>query len=1001
MLSFSLPRAALALLLSAAACAAQEESERKHPPEAALSYAVSHWDAKNGLPLDKVRALAQTPDGFLWVATYNGLARFDGVQFRVFDVENTPALRNNRIESLSVDEAKRLWIGDSIGGLSWMANGQFHAVAVPPEWSDRPVLRLGAGRAGVVWAVNDEGSVLEISHGTAGPMHRLQHVSPNLFAVDRNGEAWIILGGRLCHLEEGAGPVPMANGPHFEAPVLAVFPARAGGLWILDHAALRRWDGQVWAEDRGRHPWGTVVHAAFVETQSGWIVGGSFKEGVSILKPDGSMERMNDADGLADNWAYCLLEDRENNLWIGSGNGGLDGLARRRVTMIEPPDRWRSSAVLSVAPAAAGGLWVGTEGGGVYRLRAGAIESLPGSERLWHSVANSVLEDRIGRVWVGSWASGLWCLQDGEFKSAWDGTHNRDIVLALFESSNGEIWAGTRTGPAVLRNGRWQRYDRDPALAHATVRCFAEQPKGTLWCGLDGQGIARIGPDGVSLLGSSSGLPDNFVRTLAADSDGALWIGTPSALSRYKNGKVSNLTRRNGLPSDAICQILDDDQGHLWIGSFGGLFRVTKSDLNRCADGKTAWVDCLLCDRSNGLATLALSEQGQPACCRTSEGRLWFATGRGLARVDPAEIHANSLPAPVYIEEMLRDDIPLTPDGGGRAPLRVGPGAGRLEFRYAGVSLADPARVAFRYQLRGLEPDWVDAGPRRTAMYSNLSPGSYVFQVTARNADGVWNAVPSEMRFRVLPHFWQTWWFQPGVWIGTVGLMSVAVRAVVRRRAHRRLDLSERQRALEHERGRIARDIHDDLGGSLTRIVMLSEPAGDLPDARSDSGALLGEINQTARDLTLKMSEVIWAVNPEHDTLDSLANFAGKFACDFLAGAGIRCRLDIPISLPPHALAPPLRHGLFLALKEALHNVVKHSGATAAVVTLSWEDDRLELSVTDDGRGFDSEKAPRSGAQGLRNLRHRLEDLGGWCRIESTSGKGCRIRLSVPLRPDL
>ena len=457
------------------------------------------------------------------------------------------------------------------------------------------------------------------------------------------------------------------------------------------------------------------------------------------------------------------------------------------------------------------------------------------------------------------------------------------------------------------------------------------------------------------------------------------------------------MTARHGLPSDVICQILDDGNGHYWMSSFGGLFRVAKGELNRCADGAVKSISCLVCDSSGGLATLEVSEQGQPAGCRTSDGRMWFATGRGLAMVVPTNVTVNPLPPPVFIEEALVDGegqrLPASAEG----VLQVPPGGRRYEFRYTGLSFANPTRVGFRYRLEGLESEWVEAGTRRSAFYTPLPPGEYTFRVAARNADGVWNEQGASLALRVLPQFWQTWWFRAGSRVGALMTVGLAVLVIVRRRARRKLAALERQRALERERARIARDIHDDLGSNLTHIVMLGESARSGLDQPRQAATDLEDLCRTARDLTLQLSEIVWAVAPEHDTLDSLANYAGKFAHDFLSRAGIRCRLDLPLKLPPLTLSSPVRHNLFLAFKEALHNAVKHAAAKSALVSLRLEPGSFTLLIKDDGRGFRPATAVGTG-NGLANMQRRLADIGGHCEIQSEPGRGTRVRFTVPLR---
>jgi signal transduction histidine kinase len=791
----------------------------------------------------------------------------------------------------------------------------------------------------------------------------------------------------------------------------ALFPARAGGLWILDGDRMRRWNDGQWAEDRGSHDWGTIILSAFLESRSGKIIGGSFKEGVHTLDPQGQFEELSEANGLTHSWAYCLAEDREGNIWVGTGNGGLNVLYPRRVTMVGTPQQWLSSAVLSVSPSSDAGLWIGTEGAGVFRLLDGELIHLPSGEQLWQSVANSVMEDRSGRLWVGTWGSGARVLENGVFRNTYDLNPPQRVALTVFESATGDIWVGTKGGAGRLRNEIWTWLESGEHLPRAAVRCFAETDNGVIWIGLDGGGVARWQAGDIRVFRRADGLSSDYVRTLFADADQSVWIGTRGGLSRYKDGKFSSVTTRQGLPSDVICQIVDDGSGHFWMSSLGGLFRVDKRELNRCADGQISAVTCLVCDSSGGLATLEMSEQGQPAGCRTPDGRLWFATGRGLAMVIPDRVSPNLLPPPVKIEEVLVDGAPVelpassdevsvaapeSDEASIRRRVSIPAGGRQFEFRYTALSLSNPGGVAFRYRLEGLHQDWVEAGTRRSAFYTDLPPRDYVFRVMARNADGIWSEQGAALMLRVLPHFWQTWWFKAGSRGAGAVAVGLTVLIVVRRRARRRVEHLERQRAIERERARIARDIHDDLGSNLTRIVMLSESArGSLAEAQR-AEADLEEICQTGRELTLQLSEIVWAVNPEHDTLDSFVTYIGKYAHDFLRAAGVRCRLDLPLTLPGVALDSPMRHHLFLAFKEALNNAVRHAKPASVLVTLQVAEDSFTLAVQDDGCGLESRGTPPTG-HGIGNMKRRLAEVGGRCTTGPAPGGGTYVRLTVPL----
>ena len=432
----------------------------------------------------------------------------------------------------------------------------------------------------------------------------------------------------------------------------------------------------------------------------------------------------------------------------------------------------------------------------------------------------------------------------------------------------------------------------------------------------------------------------------------------------------------------------------------------------RCADGTTKSLNYTSYGKAEGWAI------PQQVTCKLTDGQLWFPTRKGLAIVEPANLSTNSQPPPVLIEELIVDgeaveqvSLRSAVDGTGVVsesvhgrPLRLPPGTRRLEFRYTGLDFTAPDKVRFKYKLAGLEDDWVDAGDRHSVQYNYLPPGAYHFHVIACNHQDVWNERGASLTFTVLPYFWQKWWFRGLEYLGgAAGVGGVAF--LVSRRRHRRLvEHLERQHALEHERARVAKDIHDDLGASLTQIMMLSQPAASEIEQPKLAAALLDRIYLTARETTRAMDEIVWAINPKHDSLDGLATYLHGFVEAFAGSAGLHCRLDVPVQLPACPLDAEKRHNLFLAFKEALHNVVKHSGASEVKVSLTVQTAAILLKVEDNGCGFPASNTPPerrkggrlSGGNGLENMRRRMEGIGGHCEIQSAPGQGTKVTFVTP-----
>jgi ligand-binding sensor domain-containing protein/signal transduction histidine kinase len=970
-------------------------------------FVVRGWQAEDGLPENTISAVCQTRDGYIWLGTYGGLVRFDGVQFTLLDHDTTPELLDDNITSLFETEDRTLWIGHGTGELTRYVRGRFESVPIPNRQDSSRLLAFATDESGDLWVLAENGVLFRIRDGvkvepTLGPAGRIA-----LLARTSQGRIWVSLNGQLSLLERGRlNPeevVQMAVGGY----VHGLCTSHDGGLWVLSERRLRKWSQHAWVADLGTVPWGDAPVGTFLETRNGWLVAGTANDGLFFLRPGAPEQtlRFCRTNHFSTDWIVAAYEDREGGVWVGTGGGGLQLLRPKRVHTAAPPDQWRGRSVLTVSPGQDGSLWVGTEGAGLYHYNylKDTWRNFGGPDQL-HPYVWSVVEDANGDAWAGTWSGGLFVVRTNVVQPVPLLPASPPPITAILPARQGGLWVGTAIGLLRFQDGRtnWFGPDVNPALRK--VRAVVEDREGNVWFGSALNGIGCLQPDGkMRHLGKRDGLASDFVQCLYADAEGALWVGTSGAgLCRYKGGRFAAVGPAQGLPHAHICSIQADDMGFLWLSSRGGIIRIEKAELDRCADGLIKEVSCSAYGLGDGMPTLTCSGGLQPAGCKTPDGRLWFPTIKGLVVVDPQQVKPASAPPPVVLEAIRLDDRLVLNPAASQAEVIVPPGRHRLEFQFTGLSFVAPERVRYKYRINGLENEWVDAGNKRSVTYSRIPPGSYRFEVIACNSDGLWNEAGASAAFSVQSYFWQTWWFR---FLGAFAAVS-ATAAIVwyggRRRLRRRLELSERQHAIELERSRIARDIHDDLGSHLTRITMLSESAGSQLDQPAEARAGLVRIYDTARELTRAMDEIVWAVNPRHDTVEGLANYLEKFALDLLSTAGIRCRLDFPEELPRWPLSSEVRHHLFLAFKEALHNVVKHAGAPDAIIELRIGAGTLELAVKDDGHGFqpgalNPSQNRVSGGNGLENMRRRLDKVGGSCEIHSAPGQGTRVVFRIPI----
>ena len=979
-------------------------------PAAPPNYFIRTWQVESGLPQNKVTAVVQTRDGYLWLGTYSGLARFDGVNFTIFDDNNTPELHGSRVTSLFEAADGTLWIGDESGQVTQYKNGQFKAVDIHPIWNGGKIYDIAADEAGDIWLLNESGQLARVKDGlvlTPEPGTASKLVD---LARSANGTIWVARDGRVSALEHGQlHPLDLNGAAATNTYVMGIGTSRDGGLWVAADSRVRKWQDGKWVEDLGLTPWEASPVTRWVETQKGVLAAGTADRGLYLLFP-GQNEKplhFDHAGSFPSDWVISLWEDREGNLWSGTG-AGLVVVRPNNVETISPPDQWQGRAVLSVYAETNGALWVGTEGAGLYRFQNNEWTNFNSPQGIRNPYIWSLAQDRTGRLWAGTWGGGLF-VQNGDAFDFAPGMENLTPPMPAMLFTRDGLWVGTTVGLLYYQNGQATWFNQGDGKHPGDVRAIAQDSQGAIWFGTAGDGLSCLQNQSLRQFKKSDGLSSDFIECLHFDGDGTLWIGTfGGGLDRFKDGRFSVINRQQGLPNSVIGNIEPDGNGFFWMSSYGGVIRASETELNLCADGKIKEVHCLTYGVNDGLPTLECSEGLQPAGCKTADGRLWFATAKGLVSVDPANVTINPLPPPVVIEAMQVDDKPLVKAAAGVAVLKIPPGRHRLAFQYTGLSFVAPEKVRFKYRLNGFDDDWVDAGTKRLANYNYIPPGNYSFQVDACNNDGVWNDTGASIAFDVLPYFWQTSWFRLTALTVLVAASGGLVWFDTRRRMRRKLERAERQRDIERERTRIARDIHDDLGAYLTRITMISESARGNLDNPVRAAMGLNQIYDTARELTRSMDEIVWAVNPRHDTLESLVTYLEKFAQDWLATSGIRCRLDMPVQFPEWRLTSEVRHNLFLACKEALHNVVKHSGASEVFIRFTLSKLAFELSVEDNGCGFPREtkiqkrtgnSSRLSSGNGLENMIRRLSGIGGTCELQSKPGQGTKVTFTVQLRP--
>ncbi len=739
------------------------EQARGVDPDKGLSqYMLKFWNKKDGLPQNSANAVLQTRDGYIWTGTQEGLVRFDGVQFTLFDKKNTEAIKNNFIATLAEDSGGVLWMG-TWGGLVKMERGAFTFYGEAQGLTNEPVRALLIdGHA--LWIGTDGRGLFHYENSRFRNYTTADGLSSNhVLALCKDAKGYIWMG------TDGGG-LSRYDGKSFQAfttrnglshnTVRSLLADSSGCLWI------GTWGGGLNRLDNGTFgrvssvPSDALITTIFSDRHGSlWI--GTDAHGLYRLRGSKS-ETLTVRDGLPLNVIMSVCEDREGSVWIGTGGGGLGRISDCSFYSCTTRNGLPHDMIWSVYEEPDGTLWFGTDGGGVARMSRQTITVLTTRDGLAHNVVTAIYRDRKGDMWFGTRVAGLCRYAAGRFTLYPEiAAVSSNTVRCMTEDAEGCFWVGTQNGLVQLRNGRVAMvYNTGNSLPNNIVRTLLAGSDSSLWIGTN-EGFHRYYHGAIHTWNIKNGLGSNIVIDFYEDQERVLWIGTyGGGINRFKDGRVTAITTAQGLHDDGVFSILDDRRGHLWMSSNNGVFRVSLQELNAVADGKISKVTCTVFGEAEGMGS-AECNTGQPSGFRASDGRLWFPTITGAAVVDPGRIIENTFPPPVIIERVITDgkfistsDYPSQPDA-----IRFEPGTERVEFHYTGLSYLAPEKVRFRYRLEGFDSEWIDAGSRRVAYYTNLSHGRYIFRVQACNNSGVWNDDGAVLRFYQKPFIYQTVWF--------------------------------------------------------------------------------------------------------------------------------------------------------------------------------------------------------------------------------------------------
>lgn len=980
----------IALLLLCVRCQALNPSHRM------TQYSHTSWTRQKDRLPGGAWSFAQTKDGALWIGTELGLLRFDGVRFQNWRPEAVAPLPGNSITALMAATDGSLWIGTR-EGLSHLVNGKLDNYSTQQGPAHPSVAAILEGRDRSIWAGligYRSGGLCRVEGGKLNCAYSAGLSSPAVRTLfeDHTGNLWA--GGTSSLYRWKQGSVQVYDLPRKTDAVSSIGEDRRGRVWLTTLGA-----GSLLYLADGRFvncailPAGqSFLPSALLADRDGGLWIGTLGQGLFHLH-NGRIDRFNHADGLSNDVVHSLFEDREGNVWAGTANG-LDRFREFAVTTLSKREGLIDDLVSSVLASASGGLWVGTAGG-VNRVLGDNISLFDRRNGLPSVSASGLFEDQDGGLWVAT-GKGLAYEERGRFHLL-NGSVPASIgsITAAVQDHNYDIWfSDPEHGLVRIRDRRfveilpWSQFRNRQAWAIET----GAHP-GELWLGFSPEGLACWKPGRATRwFGRENGLAPGAVVDLHRDRDGTLWIATQNGLSRLSHNRFATLDKTTGLPCEHIQAMLLDDDGAIWLNSTCGLVRIASQDLAAWAADPRRKIRPVVYDASDGMQVHSGSLGYFRHATKSTDGRLWFAVGEGVAVVDPKHLPRNQLAPPVAIEKVAADgkDYPIS------SALRLPARTRDLEIDYAAFSFVAPEKVRFRYTLDGLESVWHEAGARRQVAYTNLPPNNYHFRVTAANNDGVWNETGASFYFVVLPAFYQTAWFKL-LCAAALMLLFWGLYRLRLRQIHAQMKLRFEGRLAE--RTRIANELHDDL---LQNISGFGLQLDGLSKIVSDPDRVKGRIRdlreQTEQWLH-ETRETVWDIrSPSLDDrhfLEALRDTAEKIA------KGKPVHLEISVAGNARPLPPNLAGQLLRIAREALRNAIAHSGARVIKLQVAYVDpNMLRIMVVDNGRGFDLEQGSlKMKHWGLAAMQERGRQIGAELKIDTAPGKGTKIEISVHRDP--
>lgn len=952
----------------------------------ATSWTYHSWGTDEGIPNNDIAHVMQGPDQKLWMMTFGGMVRFDGKTF--FHEDQYQQVNEAHQAFIARDGC--MWFATPHNIQRWKGNKLIAKYPYPQKGVFIKLTHFFEDHAGLIWVSSDYGNLFQLRDQKLIPVPSPSEVTAKFSSMaleDRGGNVWIAGRDGLARWEQGRlALVEKLQLPH---TMVRISDAARGGIWIASGHQVYHYHKklQLEIEIPMLRPGATI--SALKEDESGRLWIGTYGDGLYLWDQQ-KLEKIEISN--QDVWSICFTHDQQ--VWIGTGGGGLCRVSPRSLVWLETNGEVLKQTARSMCRDAQGHTWLALQTGVICALLDGKWRYLYPEQDWPGDNAMCLIADPVDGIWLATSSGKVFRYRNSVFQRVETGINQNMLghVRAMCFDTKGNLWLAGKRLTVHLSSGEWKEYHLPRGMEDIQALCvdhngvvLAGSKQGRLFS--LGKEIIDVTPSELQKSGGIRALHQSGDRLLMGTGGAGLWI--------RDDDRWASIHVQQGLWDSSINQIATDENQRIWLAGEKGVSIIAEKEIDQHLHNNAKRVFCQPLTQMAKIPNLQANSGYCPASFRDPQGHIWFSMRGGIMIARPETILPNVHPPAVALQSLSINGKPqilkhTSPDYS-TIPMKLEKGVKNIHMELSLCDFHYPDIAQIEYHMSGVDTDWVPAGKERIARYSSLPPGLHKFSLRAANAYGVWNEPIEALQVDVEPFLWQRAWFPYLCILSIIAFSALTAHALSARSMRLKTQKIQQESALNQERTRISRDMHDQIGASLTRISLLTE----LMRNDHNPSLQLERLRLIARDAVTSLDQIVWAVNPRHDHLASLIDYIGQQSVDLLRESNIRCRLDFPGDIPNISLPTKFRHHIFLLSREAIHNAIKHSGASEIRIHLELPSEKqLHMTIEDNGCGFDN--AAEHPGNGLRNMRERSAELQGTCSIQSHS-HGTHIHFLIPI----